>query len=192
MKRFLLVLVVALVLPAAAAAKGPDQATISGPGMKTVTLGGNGESMGTALGELTELAGLFPASFPTSPDPMLKSAPTKSLGSKYRIHFRVPGPDSGTFWIDQDVYPYAQGGALTYTKPGQRIFDSRTPGGWFLGGTQLKLILQKQGLPAKDPGAASASSASGSNAALVAGIAIPGALALLAAGLLYRRRSKQA
>jgi hypothetical protein len=189
MKRFLLVLAVTLALPAAAAAKGPDQASISGPGMKTVTLGGSGESMGTALGELTERSGLFPASFPTSPDPMLESAPTKSLGSKYRIHYRVPGPESGTFWIDQDVYPYAEGGALTYTKPGQRIFGSRTPGGWFLGGTQLKLILQKQGLPAKDP---SASSASGTNTALVAGIAIPGALALAAAGLFYRRRSKQA
>jgi len=189
MKRFLLVLAVALALPAAAAAKGPDQATISGPGLKTVTLGGNGESMGSALGELTERAGLFPASFQTSPDPMLASAPTKSLGSKYRIHFRVPGPDSGTFWIDQDVYPYAKGGALTYTKPGQRIFDSRTPGGWFLGGLPLKQTLQQHGLPAKDPGT---SGASGSNAALVAGIAIPGALALVAAGLFYRRRSRQA
>jgi hypothetical protein len=187
MKRFLLVLAVALALPAAAAAKGPDQAAISGPGLKTVTLGGSGESMGTALGDLTERAGLFPALFPTSPDPMLESAPTKSLGSKYRIHYRVPGPEQGTFAIDQDVYPYAKGGALTYTKPGQRIFGSRAPGGWFLGGTQLKLVLRQQGLPARDPGA---SGASGTSTALVAGIAIPGALALAAAGLLYRRRSR--
>jgi LPXTG-motif cell wall-anchored protein len=188
MKRFLLVLAVALAIPAVAAAKGPDQATISGPGMKTVTLGGNGESMGTALGSLTEHAGLFPALFVTSPDPMLKSAPTKNLGPTYHIHYRVPGPDGGSFPIEQDVYPYAKGGALTYTKPGQRIFDSRSPGGWFLGGTQLKLILQKQGLPAMAP----STGASGSNAALVAGIAIPGALALAAAGLFYRRRSRQA
>jgi LPXTG-motif cell wall-anchored protein len=189
MKRFLLVLVVALALPAAAAAKGPDQATISGPGLKTVTLGGNGESMGTALGELTESAGLFPASFQTSPNPMYESAPTKSLGSKYRIHFRVPGPQGGTFWIDQDVYPYAKGGALTYTKPGQRIFGSRTPGGWFLGGLALKQTLQQHGLPAKDPGA---SGTSGTSPALVAGIAIPGALVLAGAGLLYRKRRHQA
>jgi len=189
MKRFLLVLAVALALPAAAAAKGPDQATISGPGLKTVTLGGNGESLGSALGELTERAGLFPALFQTSPDPMLDSAPTKSLGPKYHIHYRVPGPNSGAFAIDQDAYPYAKGGALTYTKPGQPIFGGRAPGGWFLGGTQLKLVLQKQGLPAKAP---SAASGSGSNTALVAGIAIPGALALAAAGLLYRRRSHQA
>jgi LPXTG-motif cell wall-anchored protein len=189
MKRFLLVLAVALALPAAAAAKGPDQATISGPGLKTVTLDGNGESMGSALGELTERTGLFPASFQTSPNPMLESAPTKSLGSKYHIHFRVPGPEGGTFWIDQDLYPYAKGGALTYTKPGQRIFGSRTPGGWFLGGLLLKETLQQHGLPAKDPGT---SEASGTNAALVAGIAIPGALALAAAGLLYRRRKRQA
>jgi len=189
MKRFLLVLALALALPAAAAAKGPDQATISGPGMKTVTFGGNGESMGTVLGELTERAGLFPALFQTSPNPMLGSARTKSLGPRYHIHYRVPGPESGAFPIDQDVYPYAEGGALTYTKPGQRIFDSRAVGGWFLGGTQLKLLLQQHGLPATAP---SEPSASGTSTALVAGIAIPGAIALAAAGLLYRRRSRQA
>jgi hypothetical protein len=187
MKRFLLVLAVALALPAAAAAKGPDRATISGPGLKTVTLGGNGESFGSDLGRLTEHAGLFPALFQTSPDPMLDSAPTKSLGPRYHVHYRVPGPNGGTFAIDQDVYPYAKGGALTYTKPGQRIFGGRAPGGWFLGGAPLKLVLQEQGLPAKAP-----SASSGSNTALVAGIAIPGALALAAAGLLYRRRSHRA
>jgi len=187
MKRFLLVLAVALVLPAAAAAKGPDQATITGPGLKAVTLGGNGESLGSDLGQLTERAGLFPALFQTSPNPMLDEAPTKSLGPKYRIHWRVPGPQGGRFLIDQDVYPYAKGGALTYTKPGQRIFESRSPGGWFLGGAALKQALRQQGLPARAP-----ADSSGSHTALVAGIAIPGALALAGAGLLYRRRSRQA
>lgn len=182
MKRFLLVLVAALALPAAAAAKGPDRASISGRGLETITLAGNGESMQNGLGELTAHAGFFPAVFQESPDPMLDSAPTKSLGARYAVHYRVPGPDHATFSIDQEVYPYAKGGALTYTKPGQRIFDGRTRGGWFRGGAQLTATLKRLGLPARAP------SASGTNAGLVAGIAVPGALALAAAGLLYRRR----
>jgi hypothetical protein len=189
MKRFsfVLALLAALAVPAAAAAKGPDQASISGPGLaKTIVLDGNGESTGTGLGQLAMLAGFFPAAFRESPNPMLERAPTKQLGPMYRVRYRVPGPDNQTFWIDAALYPYAKGGALTYTKPGQRIFGMHTRGGWFLGGTELKLALLHDGLAAHAPGA------SGTNAALVAGIAVPGALALAAAGLLYHRRRRPA
>src|SRR5205823_14012195 len=102
MKRlsFVLVLLAALALPVTAAAKGPDQASISGPGLgKTITLGGNGESMRTTLGQLTMLGGFFPAAFGQSPNPMLSSAPTKSLGPKYTVRYRVPGPDGKTFRV---------------------------------------------------------------------------------------------
>jgi hypothetical protein len=192
MKRlsFVLVLLAALALPVTAAAKGPDQASISGPGLgKTIVLGGSGESMQTALGQVAMLAGFFPAAFQESPDPMLDRAPTKQLGPKYRIHYRVPGPNNQTFRIDADLYPYAKGGALTYTQPGQRIFGMHARGGWFLGGTQLRLALVHEGLPAHAPGA------SGTNAALVAGIAVPGGIALLAAAAFataYRRRHRTA
>jgi hypothetical protein len=185
----LLLFAAALLFPAAAAAKGPDQASISGPGLgKTITLSGGGESMSTKLGQITALAGFFPAAFDQIPNPMLKSAPTRDLGPKYRIHYRVPGPNGERFQIDQDLYPYARGGALTYTAPGQPIFDMTTRGGWFLGGLPLKLALQQQGLPARAP-------AAGTNVALVAGIAVPGGIALLAAAAFataYRRRHRTA
>jgi hypothetical protein len=192
MKRFTLALVFAglLTFPAVAAAKGPDQASISGPSLdKTITLAGSGESMGTALGNLTQFAGFFPAAYGQSPDPMLKSAPTGDLGQRFRIHYRVPGENRTMYSINQDVYPYAHGGALTYMKPGQSIFGMSTRGGWFLGGLPLKLLLVHQGLSAK------ASSAGGSNTALVAGIAVPGGIALIAAAIFaagYRRRSRPA
>ena len=182
-------LAAALLLPAAAAAKGPSSASISGPGLgKTLTIGGNGESMGTALGNITQLTGFFPAAYGQSPDPMLSTAPTKNLGPKYRIHYRVPGPNNATFSINQNLYPYAHGGALTYMKPGQRIFGMTTRGGWFLGGAPLRLALVHQGLPAR-------ATSNGASMALVAGIAVPGGLALIAAGILgtgYRRRRQQA
>jgi hypothetical protein len=188
-KLVLLVLAAALVVPAAAAAKGPDQASISGPGLgKALRIPGSGESMQTPLGQITALAGFFPAAFSQTPNPMLMEAPTRDLGPKYTIDYRVPGPDGRTFRIEQDLYPYAKGGALTYTKPGQPIFDMTTRGGWFLGGLPLRLALQKQGLPARAP-------AAGSNVALVAGIAVPGGIALLAAAAFataYRRRNRAA
>jgi hypothetical protein len=185
----LVLLAAALVLPAAAAAKGPGEASITGPGLgKALRIAGNGESVGTPLGQITQLTGFFPAAFGQSPDPMLKQAPTGDLGPRYTIHYVVPGGDGRTFRVVQDVYPYAHGGALTYTKPGQPIFDSTTRGGWFPGGLPLKLALVHEGLPAK-------AASSGTNVALVAGIAVPGAFALAAAAMLaagYRRRQKQA
>jgi hypothetical protein len=178
-------LATALLFPAVAAAKGPSQASVSGPGLgKALLLSGGGEQMGTPLGALTAEAGFFPAAFGQIPDPMLKSRPSGELGPKYTIHYVVPGPNGKTYRIDQDLYPYAHGGALTYTKPGQPIFDMKTQGGWFLGGLPLKLTLQKQGLPAKAPSA-------GTNMALFAGIAVPGGIALVAAAAFVtgRRRS---
>jgi hypothetical protein len=179
----------ALILPAAAAAKGPDQAKVSGPGLgKTLIIRGNSESSGNALADFAMNAGFFPAAFQQIPNPMLPGRPKGALGPKYTIDYRVPGPNRETFRITQDLYPYAHGGAVTYMKPGQKIFDGHTYGGWFLGGVPLKLTLQHQGLPAKAP-------SSGTNVALVAGIAVPGGIALAAAAAFaagYRRRQRPA
>jgi LPXTG-motif cell wall-anchored protein len=176
-------LAVALVVPATAAAKGPSQASVSGGGLaKPINIGGNGEQEGTPLGNLTMQAGFFPAAFGQSPDPMLKGRPQGKLGPRFTIHYVVPGPDNKTFRIVQDAYPYAEGGAVTYMKPNQPIFGMATIGGWFRA-YGLKQTLVHQGLPAQPAG-----SSSGSNFALVAGIGIPGALALAGAGLFLRRR----
>jgi hypothetical protein len=181
--------VAALLLPAVAAAKGPSSASISGPGLeKTIVIQGNGESFRSPLGQLTMEAGFFPGMFQTSPDPMLKAAPKGNLGPKFRIDWVVPVPDGVASHVSQDLYPYAHGGAVTYTKPGQSIFDGKSYGGWYVGGRPLKLTLVKQGLRAS-------ASASGRSMALVAGIAVPGGLALIAAGIFgtgYRKRRQEA
>ncbi len=181
-------LAAALIFPAAAAAKGPSAASISGPGLgKTLKLSGGGEQMGSPLGNLTEAAGFFPASFGQSPDPMLRARPAGDLGPGYTIHYVVPGPDSKTFLVDQDLYPYARGGAVTYTKPGQPIFDGTTRGGWFRGGLPLKLTLVQQGLPSTRPGVSD-----GVNLGLIAGIVVPGGLVLLAGAALLTARRRRA
>ena len=54
------VLIVALALPALAGAKGPVGASISGPGLdRALTVHGDGEGPGTALGNLTMASGFF-------------------------------------------------------------------------------------------------------------------------------------
>ena len=158
-------LVAVLLLPAAAAAKGPSEATIAGGALgKTIRISGNGESDSTPLGSLAMESGFYPAAYGQSPDPMLPARPSGNLGPKLAIHYVVPGPNSRTFDISQDLYPYAHGGAVTYMKPGQPIFGMTTRGGWFRA-YGLKRLLLQQGLPTRAP-----SGSSGSNLALLAGI----------------------
>lgn len=183
MKRFLFALCVAALLAPAAVAKGPSEASITGPGLsKPITFKGLDDAS-----RLTEYAGVFPGAFRQTPDPMLKARPAGKLGPKYTVRYVVPGPNSQTFHLSQDLYPYARGGAVTYMKPGQAIFDSKTIGGWYPAGIALKELLVRAGLPGSAPRASS-----GMNYALVAGIGIPGALVLAGVALLVARRRSRA
>ena len=180
MKRLLFVVAAAAMLAPAALAKGPSEASITGPGLKkTIAFKGMGDSS-----YLTEQAGFFPAAFGQTPSPMIPR-PSGKLGARYTIHYVVPGAPSGPQRITQDLYPYAAGGVVTYMKPGQPLFGAKTTGGWYPAGSPLKLALVRAGLPKMAP---RVGSSSGSNLALVAGIGIPGALVLVGAALLVARR----
>ena len=192
MKRILIVAAIAaLVLPATALSKGPSGASISGPGTGGgLNIGGNGESGGTPLGDLTQQAGFFPAMFGQDPDPMLSSRPKGDLGPKYTITYTVPGPVSEADKITQDLYPYANP-PVTYTKPGQEFFGTeRTRGGWFKADPQLKEILVAAGLPKVDP-----ATGSSDDSWFPAGLVSLLAAALLLAvgtGIVMRRRTRPA
>jgi hypothetical protein len=189
MKRLMLVLVAlaaALLLPVAAAAKGPSAASISGDVLtKAITISGDGETDQTPLGRLTMQAGFFPAAFGQSPDPMMHRHPAGPLGARLTIHYVVPGGDNQTFFIDQFAYPYAKGGAVTYMKPKQPIFGMGTVGGWYRA-YGLKRTLVAMGVPAAAPTARSTRS----SLALLAGIGIPGALVLGGTALFVRMRKR--
>ncbi len=151
--------VAALALPATAVAKGPSEATITGPGLsKAIKITGP-ESDGSPMMNLAEAAGFFPAAFGQTPDPMTSARPKGNLGPKYAIDYAVPGPDSGNDKIHQDLYPYAKPGAWTYMPAGQPIFDMTTHGGWFTD-TRLKGILVARGLPQAPPTTSSKNSSS--------------------------------
>ena len=153
MKRLLFLLATAaLLLPAAASAKGPSEATITGPGLgKPIKISGT-ETTGSPMMDLADAAGFFPAAFGQQPDPMI-ATPKGDLGPRYEITYEVPTGNDSSSKIHQDLYPYAtRPYALTYTKPGQPIFDMQTKGGWWTD-QRLKSVLVAAGLPKTAPAA---------------------------------------
>jgi hypothetical protein len=153
MKRlvFVLVALLALVLTGSAAAKGPSEAKITGPGLNSaLTIKGVGEGdTSTDLGLLVNDAGFFPQAFGQSPSPMLRAQPP-NLGPRYTVTYTVPGSTAST--LEQELYPYASGGPASFMRPGQKFWDTQsTVGGWYRGTPQLKSMLIRAGLPASPP-----------------------------------------
>jgi len=152
MRRYLVAaLIVALVVPALAAAKGPSGASISGPGLeRTLTITGDGEGLGTQLGGLAMKSGYFAQMFGQTPDPTLRTRPAGTLGPRYTVIYVVPGPNSIQSRVVQRIYPFAKPVALTYMKTGQPFWQTdRTHGGWFRASLGLKRILIRAGVPAQ-------------------------------------------
>jgi hypothetical protein len=188
MRAFVVVTVAAtaLVLPAFAFAKGPDHASISGPGISgSIRIDGDGEGgTGTPLGALATYAGFATQVFGHHPnDPTLTHRSEGTLGAHYRVVYSVPTP-SGRRTILADLYPFATPRPLTYMKPGQHFHDGMaTHGGWYVASMALKRTLGEAGVPGLS------ARTRGSSPWRWAGLAAVGlaALALAATGLSRRR-----
>ena len=189
MKRLLvLAALAALALPTVALAKGPDEAKITGPGLAKAIVISGPEEDGSPMMAFAEAAGFFPAAFGQQPNPMLPGRPKGDLGPKYTIDYNVPGGEGTNFSISQDLYPYATPWAVTYTKPGQEIFDMAARGGWWTDAS-LKDQLVALGLPQT---AAAAETASSSSAGFFStgrlGVLIVVLLLVVGGTLVLRRR----
>jgi hypothetical protein len=174
-----------LLFPAAAVAKGPSAATISGPGLShAITIEGFGEGDSTSpLGILVTETGFFPQAFEQTPSSTTRARPADRLGPRYDVKYTVPGPN-GDSTLRQALYPYAVNGPASYMAPGQKLWGTPVPGGWYRGSDTLKGMLVKKGLPAAAPTARV--HARGRTVAVAAGAGV--ALAAGALVLLYRRR----
>jgi len=151
----------AMTLAAPAFAKGPSQASITGPGLgRPIVVSGNGEPGEQGrLASLAEQTGLFTVMFGagasiSGPAPArLHSPPPKAtLGPRYTLVYTVPGvtPRPGQQFgrVRQDLYPGAAGGPLIYTPPGQQGFGGPlTVTGWLRGRPQLTRTLAQLGVP---------------------------------------------
>jgi hypothetical protein len=189
MKRLLLfaaALGAALLLPTLAAAKGPDRASISGPGLShALTIDGDGEGGSSPLGILAGEGGFFAQMYGATGPGTLNARPKTSLGPRYVVTYRVPGED-GASTVQQDLYPYAARGPVSYMSRGQTFWGTQsTVGGWFRATSSLKQTLVQAGLPATAP-LNRAARAHKLGVALGAGVGIAVAAGGLA--LLYRRR----
>lgn len=145
----------ALAATAPASAKGPTAASVSGPGLDhALPVKGYGEGGPTTpLGSLVQLGGFFPQVFDQSPDPTTRAQPAADLGPRYRVVYRVPGPDE-TSTLVQDIYPYAKPSPVTHMRTGQPFWGGmRTHGGWYVSQAGLKAALVQVGLPKSPPAA---------------------------------------
>ena len=181
-----------LVLAPIAAAKGPSEAKIEGPGLsKALVLKGDGEGPGSPLGDFTQEAGFFPAMFGQSPDPMLELRPAATLGVRYRVTYSVPRPDNTVDTIRQDLYPYAQASPVTYMKPNQLFFGrERTRGGWYRASAALKTMLVREGLPAQAPAVTPRASRPFPSRAAAVGAAVAVLAAVIGASITWWRRNR--
>jgi hypothetical protein len=196
MARFALTALAALLVlacvPSPALAKGPSEATITGPGLDAAITVGPGEpgaemAPGAPVMELAEAAGFFPASF--GPEPLQGEPPAGELGPRYTIEYVVPGPYNESDRVVQRLYPYATQ-PVTYTEPGQPLFETEeTRGGWFVGSAELTRVLLDAGLPESPPTGGGDEPFPWPAAALLAGLA---ALVVVTVGVRLRRRSQPA
>ena len=162
-KLVLLLCVAGLVLAAPAQAKGPDRATLTGPGLETpLRFSGYGEDGRSTLGLLAQEGGFWVQVFGgtaagADQGRMLARRPQGALGPRYLVVYRVPGGGTPNL-IRQELYPFA--GEPVSFMPRQRFWGSHTtPGGWYRLGPALKPALVESGLPAKPDSCAVTTSA---------------------------------
>jgi MYXO-CTERM domain-containing protein len=152
-------LAAAVVTAGPALAKGATQAMITGPGLaRPIIVADAGEpGQSGKLATLAEQSGLFTVLFGAStigPETIVPSPPPHAaLGPRYALVYTVPGvePQPGERYgrLRQDLYPYATGGPLTYTPPGQHGFTQQLPEtGWLRADPALVGTLTQLGLPA--------------------------------------------
>src|SRR5215467_7891544 len=198
----------ALTLATPALAKGATQARITGPGLAhAIVISVHGEATGptSRLGTLAWQTGLFAVLFGPSgnipaPARLAGAPPAGTLGPRYTLIYTVPGvtpnPTSAMYGhIRQDLYPWAAGGPVIYTPPGQQGFNGGTvqAAGWFRGRPPLARVLAQIGLPPRSRALAAqarlnAAAGSGAPAWLVASAAVLAVAALSGVALWLRRR----
>ena len=151
-----IIALIAMLSPTSALAKGPSSASIDGPGtgggIDVTGEPGSGEpgSSGT-LANLAEHAGLFAVGFGMGTGQLSDQRPDGELGPELTVEFTVPGPDAARDVVVQRLYPWADGGAVTYTEEGQSFMGMETMGGWYAGGERLTTTLTEVGLPEQPP-----------------------------------------
>jgi hypothetical protein len=195
------VVIVTLAVGGPAHAKGPDRATVSGPGIGTTQLTMEGDPL-RRLERLLEATSFWDSieAIDWEAEP-----PTGDLGARYTVTYHVPDvhdpggakPDS----ISQELYPFAESGPVVHLPSGQTVFDTPLAAGWIPADDRLVGLLTALGAtptatesgsqPALAPAAHASDAAddSGSTWGPVAAATVAGVLLLgVVVGLVRARR----
>lgn len=131
----------------AALAKGPLEATVEGPGLDgPIAVSGTSGMAGSTFGHLVELTGFWQLLFDGDAPGvggLIEGPPTKQLGAEYTITW-----DLGDTAIRQVVYPFAEGGPLSYIDPAVALeWSGESAGGWFAAESALIDHMAGYGVP---------------------------------------------
>jgi hypothetical protein len=169
-----------LALAGPAPAKGIQSATITGPGLDQPIDVSPPDGDGGNLAALTAFWEVMPGQ--PQPPTLADTAPTKQLGPRYTVTWRLmTGPDETTA-IRQDLYPYADGGPLVHTAAGQPIFDASTLGGWHEAPDALRSRLTSLGVPAAGAAPVARAPSTGDSPWPAVIVVVTGAMALASVG----------
>ncbi|MFQ5966658.1 MAG: hypothetical protein ACE5MI_03485 [Acidimicrobiia bacterium] len=147
-------LVILLLLSAMAGvawAKGPEGATITGPGIgEPIVIGGSGEfSNGSEFSKFIEATGFWHLVFGaegirSEMGETVAAPPSTDLGPAYVVTWHLLRNR-----IEANVYPRADGGPLIFVEPGITIedFETETVGGWFAAEPTLLDLMASYGVP---------------------------------------------
>jgi hypothetical protein len=146
--------VAAMALAVPAQAKIEGTAFIDGPGISGGTGGSDGS--GSIRMDGSDGAGYPVLSGMLEPGRYLTTRPDGNLGPRYEARLVITAPN-GQPDVTQHLYPFAEGGPVLYTPPGQEFVMSPTgeaPGGWYNAPAKLIRELHHRGLPTTPPAAA--------------------------------------
>jgi hypothetical protein len=134
-----------------AAAKGPSQGTITGPGIERIALKDpSSGTIGPDLANVIMQSGFFVGVWGArNPPGRLPHRPPGNLGPRYTITYAMAIPERPTSRIVQYVFPFADPAPVTHIPAGQRYWGgSETVGAWFAASTRFRQTLVRVGLPA--------------------------------------------
>jgi hypothetical protein len=130
-------------VPTAAAAKGAKEMTLRGPGIAVPIQLANTAQATISPNAIAMKSGLFVS----TPGRLTARRPSGRLGPRDVASYQwLVGPQK-TASLRQELYPFAEGGALSYTRPGQRALHAPSQGGWYRAGAELTLLLVAAGVP---------------------------------------------
>lgn len=134
----------AVVPPGLAWAKGPIGVEIDGPGLQEPLVVEMHSPAAETMWALQEQVGLLVGA------QTLTVPPAGELGDVYRLTWFF-SESRERDRVEQDVYPWAAGGPVVHTLPGETDWHRLIPAGWTRGGAGLAEAFTRLGVPLGTP-----------------------------------------